>query len=144
MLNRCSRVYSSRSAHARHKNLRETEDDPVNHSEGLAFKQCERSRSLSFYQVLIEQRDQIAEYRNESRKRARHAIFTCFAPGANSACWSLSSHAQASSTAIFVLGSKRRPARKRFNRFALTLMDSLANVFNEWLNRDGRKGNSMV
>ena len=49
---------------------------------------------LSFYQVLIEQRDQIAEYRNESRKRARHAIFTCFAPGANSACWSLSSHAQ--------------------------------------------------
>jgi hypothetical protein len=27
---------------------------------------------LSFYQVLIEQRDQIAEYRNESRKRARH------------------------------------------------------------------------
>ena len=73
---------------------------------------------LSFYQVLIEQRDQIAEYRNESRKRARHAIFTCFAPGATSACWSLSSHAEASSTAIFVLGSKRRPARKRFNRFA--------------------------
>src|SRR5262245_53246081 len=43
MLNRCSRMYASRSAHARHKNLRETEDDPVNHSEGLAFKQCERS-----------------------------------------------------------------------------------------------------
>ena len=113
------------------KIFRETEDDPVNHSEGLAFKQCERSRSLSFYQVLIEQRDQIAEYRNESQKRARHAIFTCFAPSANGACWSLSSHAQASSTAIFVLGSKRRPARKRFNRFALTLLDSLANVFNE-------------
>ena len=73
-----------------------------------------------------------------------NAIFTCFAPGANSACWSQSSHAQASSTAIFVLGSKRRPARKRFNRFALTLLDSLANVFNEWLNRNGRKGNSMV
>src|SRR6516162_9042962 len=115
--------------------FRETEDDRVNHPEGLAFKQCERSRSLSFYQVLIEQRHQIAEYRNESRKRARHAIFTCFAPSANSACWSLSSHAQASSTAIFVLGSKRRPARKRFNQFAVALMDSLANVFNEWLNR---------
>ena len=57
------------------KIFRETEDGPVNHSEGLAFKQCERSLSLSFYQVLIEQRDQIAEYRNESRKRARHAIF---------------------------------------------------------------------
>ena len=97
---------------------------------------------LSFYQVLIEQRDQIARYRNESRKRARHAIFTCFAQvlialvGPSFSCPGIV-------TAI-VPGSRRRPARKRFNRIALTLMDSLANVFNEWLNRDGRKGNSMV